>query len=62
MNLHGVLWKSNNKYKYSVLWSTVLVLVKQECLPVYSSARMHPKLHMSIGIEYGRPNITSGDL
>ena len=29
--------------------------------PVYNSARMQPKLHMSIGIEYGSPNITSGD-
>jgi hypothetical protein len=29
--------------------------------PVYSSARMQPKLHMSMASSYGRPRITSGE-
>ena len=29
--------------------------------PVYNSARMHPKLHISIGRPYEIPKMTSGD-
>ena len=29
--------------------------------PVYNSASMHPKLHMSIGMPYDMPRMTSGD-
>lgn len=29
--------------------------------PVYSSASIHPKLHISIGVPYDSPSMTSGD-
>jgi len=30
--------------------------------PINNSETIHPKLHISIGVEYGSPKITSGAL